>query len=303
MGAMDLSKKIEAQYQRQQEYTSSYEDFEVLAREAEEYEKSLDRYRHLRMLTVCDPLLHAYTGSRWLTVGDGRFATDARYLAKRGANAIATDIDDTALKIAQQAGLIAEIRKENAEQLSFADDSFDFVLCKEAYHHFPRPMIAVYEFLRVARVGVVLIEPNDRLTPDSPKQAVFAGIGNLIAKVLKSRAKPHQYEEAGNYVYTLSRTELEKLACGIGLAEIWVGHMDDHYIVGLGSVPHDPQSVEARKLERTIRMKMLLSQMGAKPWGLIRAVLAKEPLSETSAAELRALGFRKFVPPPNPYLL
>jgi SAM-dependent methyltransferase len=39
-------------------------------------------------------------------------------------------------------------QKENAEQLSFEDESFDFVLCKEAYHHFPRPMIALYEMIR-----------------------------------------------------------------------------------------------------------------------------------------------------------
>ncbi|WP_158308790.1 methyltransferase domain-containing protein [Desulfocurvibacter africanus] len=74
---------------------------------------------------------------------------------------------------------IPEYSVENAEKLSFANGSYDYLLCKEAFHHFPRPMIALYEMLRVARKGIVLIEPNDNGADG--------------------------FEECGNYVYSLSR--------------------------------------------------------------------------------------------------
>ncbi len=50
-------------------------------------------------------------------------------------------------------GFIGEYSAQNAESLSFASNSFDYVFCKDAMHHCPRPVIALYEMLRVARGG------------------------------------------------------------------------------------------------------------------------------------------------------
>ena len=66
----------------------------------------------------------------------------------------ATDIAEVLLKEAKEEGYIKAYSKENAESLSFADNEFDFVFCKESYHHFPRPMIALYEILRVVKRGL-----------------------------------------------------------------------------------------------------------------------------------------------------
>ena len=298
---MDISEQLESLYERQRQYTAHYQDFDKLVAEQEAYEASLDRYRHLRMLSLCGSVLKADPGTKWLTVGDGRFGTDARYLTKHGADAVASDIDDSALIVAQQAGLINAFSRENAEALSFENESFDYVMCKEAYHHFPRPMIAVYEMLRVAKKGVILIEPNDRQIVTSSRQVLMGGVGTLIGKLLKREPKPHQYEPAGNYVYSISAVEAEKVACGLGLPEVWIGYMDDEYVEGLGSVPHDPNSKATKKLETKIKLKMTLSRMGAKPWGQIRILIAKQPVSNALAIELRATGFKKFVPPPNPF--
>lgn len=122
---------------------------------------TVDAWRHNRMYRCLDPLLSRFPGSRWLTVGDGRYGTDAHYLETHGVQAIATDISDTMLRRAKEDGFIKEYSKENAEKPSFGDGTFDFALCKEAYHHCPRPMLAVYEMLRVARSGIVLIEPDE----------------------------------------------------------------------------------------------------------------------------------------------
>ena len=128
-------------------------------------ENTIDSWRHARMYQCVDPLLIEFPGARWLTVGDGRYGTDAHYLEQHHADAVATDIADGMLQRAKAAGYIKNFQKENAEQLSFEDESFDFVLCKEAYHHFPRPMIALYEMIRVAKRGVVLIEPDESRRP------------------------------------------------------------------------------------------------------------------------------------------
>jgi ubiquinone/menaquinone biosynthesis C-methylase UbiE len=114
-----------------------------------------------RIYATIDPLLQAYPEATWLTVGDGRYGNDAHYIHSKGGKVLATDISDHLLKEAVDLGRIAAYKKEYAEALSFAAEEFDFIFCKESYHHFPRPMIALYEMLRVSRKGVVLLEPQD----------------------------------------------------------------------------------------------------------------------------------------------
>lgn len=106
-----------------------------------------------------DPLLKAQAQS-WLTVGDA-YGFDAQYIAASGNRSLATDLNTDLLAVALQQGVIEAYAAENAEKLSFEDNHFDYVLCKESYHHFPRPYAAMYEMIRVARKGVVVIEPQD----------------------------------------------------------------------------------------------------------------------------------------------
>lgn len=113
---------------------------------------TVDYWRHQRMYSCLDPIIDSNKGAKWLTIGDGRYGTDANYILSKGeTNVIATDIADTYLKIAKEKGFIQDYQVENAEDLSLEDESDDFVLCKESYHHFPRTMVALYEFLRVAK--------------------------------------------------------------------------------------------------------------------------------------------------------
>lgn len=51
-------------------------------------------------------------------------------------------------------------RNENAECLDFDTRSFDLVYCKEGLHHLARPILGLYEMLRVCRRGAIFIEPN-----------------------------------------------------------------------------------------------------------------------------------------------
>lgn len=74
---------------------------------------------------------------------------------------------------------------ENAESLSFRDNEFEVAFCKEAYHHFPRPFLALYEMLRVASKAVVLAEPNDQIP-----RPIMRGIYEAVRNLAKGQAAP-----------------------------------------------------------------------------------------------------------------
>jgi ubiquinone/menaquinone biosynthesis C-methylase UbiE len=212
-------KKPEDSYRAHDEHLSSHLRDDGLRRRAETWMQTdtVDHWRHARMLDSLDPLLHCYPDSRWLTVGDGRWGSDARYILDRGSRALATDIGGSLLKEGKERGYIPEYEVQNAEHLTYEDSAFDFVLCKESYHHFPRPALALYEMLRVARRAVVLIEPQDEY-PGLP----LRGLKILIKRMTGRRFQTgyDSFEEVGNYVYTISKRELTKVALGLDLTHI-----------------------------------------------------------------------------------
>lgn len=164
-----------------------------------------DVWRQYRLMEPIFRVL-AHTKARsWLTVGDGAYGLDSIRMRREGFHSVLpTDIDEKLLKVALNQGQIDSYRVENAERMTFDDESFDFILCKDSFHHFPRPYIALYEMIRVARTAVVLIEPQDPWI-DTPLQEGPPIIG---------------YESVGNYVYTVSRREFEKLALGLDLPAV-----------------------------------------------------------------------------------
>jgi ubiquinone/menaquinone biosynthesis C-methylase UbiE len=256
-------------------------------------EGTVDAWRHAQMYECLDPLLAEAAGANWLTVGDGRCGTDAHYLEQHGMKVLASDISDTMLKVAQAAGFIQSYKKENAERLSFEDNSFDYVLCKEAYHHFPRPMVALYEMLRVGRKGVVLIEPDDspvlvgdrRVVKMIVKESMIRlGFGRLFGDrrtdIIDSGS--NWYEEAGNYGYAISKREIEKVAMGLDLPQVAFKGINDVYVDG---VEHEALSDDSKLLQK---IKEQIHEMDREvDRGLSRgrpkllvAMIFKEPISE-----------------------
>jgi len=74
---------------------------------------------------------------------------------------IATDLTEAmvnkAAEMAAQRGLThVETRPADAEELPFANNTFDLLTCRIAFHHFPHPRQAVREFARVLKPGGVL---------------------------------------------------------------------------------------------------------------------------------------------------
>lgn len=214
---------------------------------------TINRWRGERLYKCIDPLLKMYPKSEWLTVGDFYYGSDAQYLQSKGHKAVATDIDDYFLKKGKEIGYIENYSRENAESLSFDDESFDFVLCKETFHHLPRPYIGLYEMLRVSKVGVILIEPYDRFT----NATTIEKIGNWMLKKIKG-IKHDLYEPSGNYKYSTSKREIEKIALGLNLPHVAFNYLNDYYRDGLGIEYKEKDDKVLNKIKSQILLRDLL---------------------------------------------
>jgi SAM-dependent methyltransferase len=93
--------------------------------------------------------------------------------------------------------------KQNCERLGYPSRSFDLVFCKESLHHLARPVLGLYEMLRVCREAALVIEPYDtqldRLLQRFGLSTVYESNqrGNLALR--------------DNFVYRWNRVQLEFL--------------------------------------------------------------------------------------------
>lgn len=255
---------------------------------------SIDNWRHTRMLDSTAPLIATYPTATWITVGDGRYGSDAAYLHGRGVPVTATTLTDERLRTAFERGFIPAYRAENAERMSFADETADFVLCKESYHHFPRPPVALYEMLRVARRAVVLIEPLD-----DPR--LLDNLKRLVKRLLRGDTEL-QFEPSGNFLYRLDVREMAKLMTAIGGLCIAFKGINDFYhpkFAASDSTRFNPGTVVTRL---GIGLQNALSACGLLGYGLGCVVLFRGEPESHCADALRRAGFRILNLPRNPYV-
>ncbi|MDQ8201573.1 class I SAM-dependent methyltransferase [Pelagicoccus sp. SDUM812003] len=256
-------------------------------------EGTVDAWRHAQFYRMANPILDVDSGARWLTVGDGRCGTDAHYLQERGADVVASDISDTLLKVAYEAGFIKSYQAANAEALPFEDGSFDYVFCKEAYHHFPRPMIALYEMIRVSRKGVLLIEPNDNpiLSKGSDGQDQI-------------RYAHDSYETVGNYKYQLSSREIEKVALGLNLPVVAFNGLCMDYEQGVEEelVADNPASLQRIKNRIASSTEAVSKNPLRHRWPLLVAGIFKTPLASEMAKALEEYDYEIKELSRNPYI-
>ena len=264
------------------------------------------------MYSHLDPLIAQFPDASWLTLGDGRYGTDANYLLSKGAKSVlATDISEPYLKKAKENGFINEYKIENAEALSFHDESFDFVLCKESYHHFPRPMVALYEILRVAKRGVILIEPQDSNIA-TPARINLGGAIKWCVQALKNRVKgvlgkaPYynfgSYEDVGNYVYSISEREIEKVGLGLNYDHGSFKGINDYYTAGVETTKAEEGVPLFQQVKKEIAKADRLSRNGKKPAGLLIAMIHKTPVSAELHGSLQQKGIEVRALSKNPYV-
>ena len=277
-------------------------------------ESTADYWRHRRMYEAVDCIADKCS-ARWLTVGDGRWGLDSIRMKRLGVNhVLPTDICETLLAEAKSRGLIDEYSVENAEQLSFADNAFDYVFCKEAYHHFPRPYIALYEMLRVARKAVFFAEPNDDPVPAtiSVKNFMKYKAKDFLARHGFGKSpdfwgKPYfyqgGYEESGNFVYSISRREAEKVCQGLDMPQLVVKGLNDHYIKGCEFESADESKSEIfREIKSKIAEKDEQCRKGKAVYAMTLLGLFKEPMDGQTRKAFVEHGFQVVDLPRNPYL-
>lgn len=263
---------------------------------------TVDYWRHKRMRDEILPLLHHFPESKWLTVGDGRYGTDAHYLIEKGFHAHASDIQDDLLKIGHEKGFIQDFSRQNAEQLTFLDNEFDFTMCKEAYHHFPRPSIALYEMLRVSKKGAVLIEPLDNLFFDSVFRILVYKIKVFVKKLIGKKVNIHSFETSGNYVFSLSSRDLQKYALGMHFDFIAHKVIHDYYEKGVEFEIADTKSRLFNKIKKKIKKATLLYRLGLNNTGIIIGIILKKTPDMSVITNLELEGFVTEIMPKNPYL-
>lgn len=261
-------------------------------------EDTVDYWRHTRMLEPVYPLLK---WKHWVLVGDGRWGLDSIRLKKVDPTikTLPTDLSENLLKKAQERGLIEDYSVENAESLSFQDNEFDVSFCKESFHHFPRPFLALYEMLRVSRKAVVLVEPQDQLFRPLLRSILEAFLVSLKFK------KPHvdsNFETIGNYVYTISRRELEKVAIGMQLPLIAIHEFDDHYLKDVEFEKLSENGPLQKKIRKVFKMGSLKAKLGLKRHSHMMAILFKVIPDEAMKQKLKGNGFKLIDIPKNPYL-
>jgi ubiquinone/menaquinone biosynthesis C-methylase UbiE len=114
-----------------------------------------------------DRVLEVATGPGYVAMA---FATCCREV-------VGVDLTEAPLAIAEKTRRergLTNVRFEtaNANQLSFADGTFDVVVCRFALHHFPEPRRILGEMVRVCRrAGTIAIE--DLVASEHPERATF----------------------------------------------------------------------------------------------------------------------------------
>lgn len=100
---------------------------------------------------------------------------------------------------------------QDAEKVDYPDESFDFCIAADGLHHCQSPHRALLELYRVARVGLLVLEPRDNLLT---RIAVRLGYGQEYeAAAVHANAGDFggvRNTEVPNYVYRWTEREIEK---------------------------------------------------------------------------------------------
>jgi ubiquinone/menaquinone biosynthesis C-methylase UbiE len=119
-----------------------------------------DKFREYRYCTEWHlPMLVPFAeakGKKVLEIGTGNGA-DGVMFALNGAHYTGVDLTDAALEATRRHFAVQKLpgsfRTENAESLTFADETFDWVYSHGVLHHTPNTQQAVDEVLRVLKPG------------------------------------------------------------------------------------------------------------------------------------------------------
>lgn len=259
--------------------------------------ESLDARRHWRMYDLARPLVAADPEAAWLTIGDS--GGDAAALRAMGARRVTASCIGTAHlhRLAAQGFLDGvAIAQVNAERIGPLAVAVDYLLCKEAYHHFPRAPIAFYNFLELARRAVVLIEPLD-----TGRRYPLEFVRTLAKRWIRGDPPEHLlFEGWGNFIFRLSLAEVNRMLTALQVERYFVAMHNDFYHPRLS--PRRTDDRLADLIERAgVACQDLAAALGLMAYGKVAMVIPTGGLPEAAMAGLLAKGFRERRLARNPY--
>jgi SAM-dependent methyltransferase len=233
-------------------------------------------------LLSLEPFVRTLSGKTAVTVCDGR-GVEASYLTELGMRVTATDLCASYLQEKHERGdgVFSAFSEQNAERLSFASESFDWAMVKAGLHHLPRPLIGLYELLRVAREGVIVIEAHD---------------GKLVRMFRALSPSTLDWEPSGNFVYRFTERELEKVCLGLDLPCFAINIAMIRWSSVQEQVKRGSLGYVLRK-----RLNAVLNTLIGRQGNAFCFLIFKRSPSSQQVATLRRNGFRCKFLPRNPY--
>lgn len=134
---------------------------------------------------------------------------------------------------------------ENVQQLSFGDDSFEYVFVSDGLHHCNFPHAALLEMYRVARKGIIVFESRDSLLMR------LANLLKLSPEYEIEAVISHDFQYGGvnntyipNYIYRWTEREFEKVI----QSNQPTARQSFHYFYGL-NLPFSQAKMKKRKFK------------------------------------------------------
>jgi ubiquinone/menaquinone biosynthesis C-methylase UbiE len=251
---------------------------------------NINNLRHKKIIGIIGLLVELFKDYKWLTIGDGFYGSDAILIKNLASelNIIPSDISHNLLEKAVELNFFEKFLTINAESIEIDDEEFEVVFCKEAFHHFPKAYVGLYEMIRISKEIIILMEPMDQF----PK-SIFQRIKDFFLF-----SENNYFEEVGNFVFSISPNEIFKIAAGLQLNSFYYKGYEDFYT----------KKFEFWNISKSINVywimvfiKKILSLIGYKKNGHIAIVIFKKEVSNSVRNKLKNDGFKEVLVPINPY--
>ncbi len=125
-------------------------------------------------------------------------------------------------------------------------------------------------------------------------------------KGLLGKRVPHpdegSYEEIGNYVYSISKREFQKVAVALDLPMVAFREFHDHYIPGVEEEKLAENGPLFREIKSVIKKNKIKKIFGLEKPNRIQAVIFKTMPKESLIKKLEDMKFDVIRLPKNPYV-
>lgn len=119
---------------------------------------------------------------------------------------------------------------------------------------------------------------------------------------MRIKSHRHEFEESGNYVFSISRRELEKVSLGLNYKTISFKGINDVYFAGVEFEKLSEKGPLLKKIKLLINTADYLCRLGIMDYGMLGAILFKKEPSKELLQKLAKGGYEIVHLPENPYV-